>query len=144
MNKDLAYYQSQPYARLWEAREDGGERYFVVRIREFPRVAGDGATRAEAVVHLREAFDDFITWRLEDELDVPAPARGFVDPHMPRAVVKWFEVGGAAAPMDHAERAVCSDLGEVGREKPCPVSVAHSSRRLTETVYADRLAVIVG
>lgn len=144
MSRDLAYYQSQPYARLWEPREECGERYFVVRIGEFPRVAGDGATRAEALVHLREAFDDFITWRLEDELEVPAPARGFIDPQLPQAAVEWSEVGGAAAPMDHAERAVCSDLGEVGKEKPCLVSVAHSSRRLTETVYADRLAAIAG
>jgi predicted RNase H-like HicB family nuclease len=144
MSRDLAYYQSQPYARLWEAREEGGERYFVARIREFPRVAGDGATRAEALVHLREAFDDFVTWRLEDALEVPAPARGFIDPLLPRAAVEWSEVGGTATPMDHAERAVCSDLGEVGKEKPCPVSVAHSSRRLTEMVYADRLAAIAG
>jgi predicted RNase H-like HicB family nuclease len=83
MSRDSACYQSQPYARLWEPREEGGERYFVVRIREFPRVAGDGATRPEALAHLREAFDDFITWRLENALEVPAPARGFIDPHLP-------------------------------------------------------------
>ncbi len=144
MNGDLIYYQSQPYARLWEAREEGGERYFVVRIGEFPRVAGDGATRAEALVHLREAFDDFITWRMEDELDVPAPARGFIDPHMPRAAVEWSGVGGRAAPTACVERAVCGALGQAGEEKPRLVSFAYSSRRFTETVYADRLAAIAG
>jgi predicted RNase H-like HicB family nuclease len=78
-----AVLRTQPYARFWEPRQEGGEHYFVVRIREFPRVAGDGATRPEALAHLREAFDDFITWRLEDALHVPAPARGFIDPHLP-------------------------------------------------------------
>jgi len=65
----------------------------VVRILEASRVAGDGATWADAVVHLREALDDFITWRLEDRLTIPAPARGVIDSpsppteasHLPRA-----------------------------------------------------------
>ena len=76
MNRDLAFYRRQPYQRLWETRQEAGERYFLVRIKELPRVIGDGATRAEAAAHLRDAFDDFVTWRLEDSLDIPEPAGG--------------------------------------------------------------------
>ena len=39
---------------------------------------GDGATRGEALAHLREAFDDYVTWALEEGLHIPEPARGFM------------------------------------------------------------------
>ena len=46
-----------------------------------PGLRADGASRVEtkdeAVGHLREAFDDYVTWRLDDGLEVASPARGF-------------------------------------------------------------------
>jgi len=33
MSRDLAFYRRQPYQRLWEARHEAGERYFLVRIK---------------------------------------------------------------------------------------------------------------
>lgn len=58
---------------MWEIRDDDGERYFVVRLQDVPQVSGAGETKDEAVGHLREAFDDYVTWRLEDGLDVAPP-----------------------------------------------------------------------
>jgi predicted RNase H-like HicB family nuclease len=77
MANDLDYYRSLPYERLWEVRADEGERYFIVRLRDIPQVSGAGETKDEAVGHLREAFDDYVTWRLDDGLEVASPARGY-------------------------------------------------------------------
>jgi len=57
MTKDLAYYRQVPYEREWAMREDCGERYFVVRLKDLPAVAGDGATFSDAIADLRNAFD---------------------------------------------------------------------------------------
>lgn len=73
--KTLSYYRTLPYERVWEARSGVGERYFLVRLAEAPFVAGDGATREEALAHLRQAFDDFILSRLETGLPIPQPNR---------------------------------------------------------------------
>ena len=75
MKKDLDYYRRQPYGRVFEIRTEGDERYLLYRIREIPEIAGDGLTKDEALHNLREAFDDYITWALEDELDIAPPAR---------------------------------------------------------------------
>jgi len=75
MAHDLAYYRGLPYERVWEVRVDDGERYYVVRLRDIPRVSGAGVTKDEAIGHLREAFDDYVTWRLHDGLSVAAPSR---------------------------------------------------------------------
>jgi predicted RNase H-like HicB family nuclease len=83
VTEDALYYWQQPYKRIWETREEDGERYFVVRIAEFPAVAGDGLSREEALSCLREAFDDFIAWRLEDGLDIPKPSHAQVQDDEP-------------------------------------------------------------
>lgn len=77
MAHDLDYYRSLPYERVWEVRADDGERYFIVRLRDIPQVSGAGETKDEAVGHLREAFDDYVAWRLGDGLEVASPARGY-------------------------------------------------------------------
>ncbi len=71
--KDLDSYRRLPYRREWQAREDDGDRYFVVRLSDIPGVYGYGADRHEAVRHLREAFDDYVAWRLEECLPIPEP-----------------------------------------------------------------------
>ena len=83
MTKDLDYYRRQPYERVLQIRHEGDQRYLLYRVREIPTIAGDGLTKDEALTHLRVAFDDNITWALDEGLEVPAPARGFM--HSPQA-----------------------------------------------------------
>ena len=75
MKKTLGYYRQLPYERTLEVRQEGSGRYFLFRIAEIPTVAGDGATKDEALTHLKEAFDDYVGWRLEDGLSIPMPER---------------------------------------------------------------------
>ena len=44
MTKDLAYYRLLPYEREWLMREEGAQKYFVVRLKDLPAVAGDGSS----------------------------------------------------------------------------------------------------
>ena len=76
--KDLDYYRQQPYERILEIRFEGGDRYLLYRLREIPTIAGDGVTKDEALSNLREAFDDYVTWALDEGLGVPEPARGLM------------------------------------------------------------------
>lgn len=76
--KDLAYYRLQPYERTLEIRFEGEERYLLYRLREIPSIAGDGVSKDEALTNLREAFDDYITWALEEGLRIPEPFRGLM------------------------------------------------------------------
>jgi predicted RNase H-like HicB family nuclease len=82
MSKDLAYYRLLPYEREWAMREEAGQRYFVVRLKDVPAVAGDGFTRDEAVDDLREAFDEFVSAWIEAGYSVPEPKRPFTLPSM--------------------------------------------------------------
>lgn len=75
MSRDLEYYRLQPYARTFEIRTEGSERYHLYRIREIPTIAGDGATKDEALRNLRDAFDDYITWALDEGLEIPDASR---------------------------------------------------------------------
>ena len=137
MSRDLAFYRRQPYQRLWEARHEAGERYFLVRIKELPRVIGDGATRAEAAAHLRGAFDDFVTWRLEDSLDIPEPVRGFVLAEQPIVHLRWADVA-LEADIPHAT-ATFTNVAD--REAECPVSEAMGSRHTSQPVEMVALTV---
>lgn len=78
MKKDrLREYWARPYERSWSAFEEGNERYFVVSLKDIPVVAGDGATKDEAVEDLRVAFDEYIEWRLSAALPIPEPGRKY-------------------------------------------------------------------
>ena len=83
MAKDLAYYRSLPYERECSMRLEGGERYYVVRLKDIPAVAGDGATLEEASEDLRSAFDEFVTAWLDAGKPIPLPSRGFTAPADP-------------------------------------------------------------
>ena len=141
MTRDLAYYRRQPYRRIWETREEIGERYFIVRIAEFPRIAGDGVTRAEALGHLRDAFDDFIAWRLEDGLEIPDPFRG-VSQNDPHALeLTWLDPRWSAAEQEAAPQPVaCWDLKDPAAEKTCAASAAESPPRMAERVDVGALS----
>ena len=83
MAKDLVYYQSLPYERECSMRLEDGERYYVVRLKDIPAVAGDGATLDEASDDLRAAFDEFVTAWLAAGTPIPLPGRGFTVPADP-------------------------------------------------------------
>lgn len=102
-----------PYQRKLEIHEEGGERYFVYRLVDIPEVVGDGETKDEALARLRECFDDYMSWRLEEGLPIRLPARVLKDEERcPEQ--KW----SSAAPLS------CSSAGgrfrviDGGREKP--------------------------
>jgi len=71
MKRDLEYYRLQPYSRTFEIRTEGSERYLLYRIKEIPTIAGDGVTKDEALRNLRDAFDDYIAWALDESLKIP-------------------------------------------------------------------------
>ena len=71
MTRDLEYYRLQPYSRTFEIRTEGSERYLLYRIKGIPTIAGDGATKDHALRNLRAAFDDYITWALDEGLEIP-------------------------------------------------------------------------
>lgn len=80
MSKDLAYYRSLPYEREWLPRDDESGRYFVVRLKDIPEIYGVGETKQEALAQLWSAFDDQITWCLEEGVEIPEP------PVVPRSI----------------------------------------------------------
>ncbi len=75
MTRDLEYYRLQPYSRTFEIRTEGSERYLLFRIKEIPTIAGDGVTKDEALGNLRDAFDDYIAWALDEGLEIPDAGR---------------------------------------------------------------------
>jgi predicted RNase H-like HicB family nuclease len=113
MAKDLTYYRLLPYEREWLMREDAGQKYFVVRLRDYPAVAGDGLTRDEAAEDLRVAFDEFVSAWLEAGRPIPEPKRAFTIPSAPHEhpVVAWHSsasIGrtGEETPSSWTDRAV--------------------------------------
>ena len=83
MVKNLEYYQSLPYERECSMRLEDGGRYYIVRLKDIPAVAGDGETLDEASADLRSAFDEFVTAWLAAGTSIPLPSRGFTVPADP-------------------------------------------------------------
>jgi predicted RNase H-like HicB family nuclease len=113
MGKDLTYYRLVPYEREWAVREDAGQRYFVVRLKDIPAVAGDGATRDEAVEDLRGAFDEFVLAWLESGSTIPQPSRAFSVPFASTQPLveessagRWCAPDGTTGRANWAEEAV--------------------------------------
>jgi predicted RNase H-like HicB family nuclease len=72
--KDVYYYESLPYHAVWEhVTTVDGDRYWQVYLREIPTAAGMGSTEDEALVELRERFEEYVRFRLDEGLDVPEP-----------------------------------------------------------------------
>ncbi|MBN1837899.1 MAG: hypothetical protein JW820_18725 [Spirochaetales bacterium] len=78
--KDLAYYRRLQYELVWEPRDDEGDRYFKVCLREIPQVSSWGRTKVEAKGRLFEALDDFLEWRIAEGLSIPEADRPWVEP----------------------------------------------------------------
>lgn len=135
MSKDLAYYRQLPYEREWLMREESGHRYFLVRLKDLPAVAGDGISRDEAVDDLREAFDEFISTWLESGRAVPEPSRAFTVPaQVAQAPLK--EWPSAASEADAARDA---------RRNWADSAVVYTNNVLVESVASEsRLSAAVG
>jgi predicted RNase H-like HicB family nuclease len=128
MSKDLMYYRLLPYEREWMMREEAGEKYFVVRLRDLPAVAGDGSSREEAVEDLRAAFDEFVVAWLEAGREVPEPRRGFTLPSAAarRPAKEWpvatsehgSDYGGTSSWADSAVVYTNNVLVRNSRQKP--------------------------
>ena len=84
MKKDLAYYRALPYDREWLPRDDESGRYFVVRVKDIPDIYGTGSLKSDALHALWSAFDDFVTWCLEEGMEIPEPR--VVRPSKPRVI----------------------------------------------------------
>lgn len=133
MSKDLAYYRLLPYEREWAMREEAGQRYFVVRLKDVPAVAGDGSTRDEAVDDLREAFDEFVSTWIDAGYSVPEPKRPFTVPSMSAQsdVDEWpvsllEPEASACASTDWADSAVVytNDVRATSAEPPWELKTA--------------------
>ena len=133
MSRDLAYYRLLPYERDWAMREEAGEKYFVVRLKDIPAVAGDGSTRDEAVDDLREAFDEFVSAWIDAGRSVPEPKRSFTVPSMSaQSLAEEWSVSllepevDARADTDWADRAVVytNDVKATSAEPPWELKAA--------------------
>ena len=112
----------------------------MVRIARLPRIAGDGATRSEALTHLREAFDNFISWRIDDGLGIPAPFRGTITEGGRALELEWVDEAAAVDPTDTPKAVACWDLKGSDAEQACPASVAESLPRTTELIDVGALS----
>ena len=72
-------------------REEGAQVYSVVRLKDLPAIAGDGASPDEAVEDLREAFDESGAAWLGAGRPIPEPSRAFTVPAAPehRPAKEW-------------------------------------------------------
>lgn len=75
MKRNLAYYHALPYTKVVEREEKEQEAYFVVRIEELPGCIATGRTRPEALLNIKQAFDEFIEAHLDWGNRLAEPAR---------------------------------------------------------------------
>lgn len=75
MKRDLKYYRALPYARAVERLDEEGQRYFVARIPDLPGCLATGKSSVEALAYLKEAFDEYISAKLEWGTPIPEPSR---------------------------------------------------------------------
>jgi hypothetical protein len=74
-SNDPALYRALPYYHHWETREEDDRRYFTVRLAEIPCVIGGGTTKDDALRAMRAVFEDYVDWRLEENLPIAEPRR---------------------------------------------------------------------
>jgi len=65
---------------VWEPRDDDGDRYLTVHLKEIPQVCGWGRTKSEALEHLMSALRDYVDWRLDEGLPIPGSEQPYVEP----------------------------------------------------------------
>jgi predicted RNase H-like HicB family nuclease len=115
MTNDLAYYRLLPYEREWLMRDDGTQKYFVVRLKDLPAIAGDGASSDEAVEDLRVAFDEFVAAWLEAGRPIPEPSRAFTVPAAPerRPAKEWPPALPSSQRSDQESASSCAERAVV-------------------------------
>jgi predicted RNase H-like HicB family nuclease len=75
--KDLDYYEGLPYRAVWEHAAAGdGDWYWQVSLHEIPAVVGLGTTEDEALEELRERFEQYVRFHIDEGLDIPEPETG--------------------------------------------------------------------
>jgi hypothetical protein len=92
------------------------------------------------LTHLREAFDDFLAWRIDDGLDIPDPFRGTLAEGGRVLELEWVDEAAAVDPTETPKAVACWDLGGSDAEQACPVSVAESLPRTTELIDIGALS----
>ncbi len=78
-DKNLPYYQALPYTRRCEPVEqpdEPGGRYWLAWIEELSGCKTDGSSDVEAMQHLDEVFDEYITAKLKWGSEIPEPRAG--------------------------------------------------------------------
>lgn len=73
---DLQYYLSLPYRVLIYPAEEGG---YVIEIPELPGCLSQGETKEEALKMIEDAKKCWLETALEDNIEIPKPARGTED-----------------------------------------------------------------
>ena len=72
--KDYGYYESLPYhVDLERLVSSDGDVFWRASVREIGGLSASGATEDEALMELRERFEQYILWRLDLGLDIPEP-----------------------------------------------------------------------
>jgi predicted RNase H-like HicB family nuclease len=72
--RDLDYYESLPYQTVWEhVTTADGDCYWQVHLKEIPAVTGVGTTEDEALEELREHFEEYVRFHVDEGLDIAEP-----------------------------------------------------------------------
>lgn len=75
MEKTLKYYKRLPYTLYTQPmRDSDGTRYWVAEYFELRGCKTEGSTEAEAIANVQELFDEYITLRLNNNIEIPEPA----------------------------------------------------------------------
>ena len=74
--KTLEYYKRLPYTLYKEPIGDpDGTKYWTAEYTELRGCKTEGATESEAVANLQELFDEYITAKIEENINIPEPTR---------------------------------------------------------------------
>jgi len=72
--KDLDYYESRAYRAVWEhVTTAEGDWYWQVYLKEIPAVVGRGMTEDEALEELRQHFEEYVLFHIDEGLDIAEP-----------------------------------------------------------------------
>ena len=74
--KTLEYYKRLPYMLYAQPmRDSDGSNYWTAEYLELRGCKTDGVTEAEAVTNLQELFDEYISARIDDNIEIPEPVQ---------------------------------------------------------------------
>ena len=73
MTKNLDYYLSLPWTYNTQSRLENGETIFLVCIKEWSEICGEGPDEAEAVKALEEALEAAVKHNMQLGVKIPEP-----------------------------------------------------------------------